>query len=103
MAVCPVEELPPGEMKLVRTDTVDVGVYNIDGELLALEDRCSHDDGPLSEGAWDPGRGLGPGGGRPHLPASGLKLRYPQGGAAAAAGVGAGGDLRRARRGRHGH
>ena len=53
IAVCPVEELPPGEMKLVRTDTVDVGVYNIEGELLALEDRCSHDDGPLCEGDWE--------------------------------------------------
>jgi 3-phenylpropionate/trans-cinnamate dioxygenase ferredoxin component len=53
VAVCPVEELPPGEMKLVRTGTVDVGVYNIDGELLALEDRCSHDDGPLAEGEFD--------------------------------------------------
>ena len=58
IAVCPVEELPPGEMKLVRTDTVDVGVYNIDGELLALEDRCSHDDGPLCEGDWDPEEGV---------------------------------------------
>ena len=56
--VCPVGELPPGEMKLVRTETVDVGVYNIDGELRALEDRCSHDDGPLCEGAWDPDEGL---------------------------------------------
>ena len=45
-----VEELPPGEMKLVRAGAVEVGVYNIDGELLALEDRCSHDDGPLCEG-----------------------------------------------------
>ena len=58
IAVCPVEELPPGEMKLVRTDTVDVGVYNIEGELLALEDRCSHDDGPLCEGDWDPEDGV---------------------------------------------
>ena len=56
--VCPVEELPPGEMKLVRTGLVDVGVYNIDGELLALEDRCSHDDGPLCEGDWDPEEGV---------------------------------------------
>ena len=23
-------------------------------ELFALEDRCSHDDGPLCEGDWDP-------------------------------------------------
>ena len=58
IAVCPVEELPPGEMKLVRTGTVDVGVYNLDGELLALEDRCSHDDGPLCEGDWDPEEGV---------------------------------------------
>ena len=26
---------------------------NCNGELLALEDRCSHDDGPLCEGEWD--------------------------------------------------
>ena len=58
VGVCPVEELPPGEMKLVRTGTVDVGVYNLDGELLALEDRCSHDDGPLCEGDWDPEEGV---------------------------------------------
>ncbi|HEU0303106.1 MAG TPA: non-heme iron oxygenase ferredoxin subunit [Gaiellaceae bacterium] len=56
--VCPVEELPPGEMKLVRTETVDVGVYNVGGELRALEDRCSHDDGPLCEGDWDPEEGV---------------------------------------------
>ena len=24
------------------------------GELYAIEDRCSHDDGPLAEGDWDP-------------------------------------------------
>jgi 3-phenylpropionate/trans-cinnamate dioxygenase ferredoxin subunit len=41
-------------MKLVETDQLSVGVYNCDGELLAIEDRCSHDDGPLCLGAWDP-------------------------------------------------
>ena len=56
--VCPVEELPPGEMKLVHAGLVAVGVYNLDGELLALEDRCSHDDGPLCEGDWDPDEGV---------------------------------------------
>jgi 3-phenylpropionate/trans-cinnamate dioxygenase ferredoxin subunit len=25
-----------------------------DGELYAIEDRCSHDDGPLAEGEFDP-------------------------------------------------
>ncbi len=56
--VCPVEELPPGEMKLVHAGEISVGVYNIDGELFALEDRCSHDDGALVEGDWEPDRGI---------------------------------------------
>jgi 3-phenylpropionate/trans-cinnamate dioxygenase ferredoxin subunit len=52
--VCPVDELPPGEMKLVSACLVDVGVYNCDGAFYAVEDRCSHDDGPLCEGDWEP-------------------------------------------------
>jgi 3-phenylpropionate/trans-cinnamate dioxygenase ferredoxin component len=51
--VCPLEELPPGRMKLVPAGLVTVGVYNCAGELYAIEDRCSHDDGPLCEGDWD--------------------------------------------------
>ena len=51
--VCPLEELPPGTVKIVQTGTVAVGVYNCDGELYALEDRCTHDDGPLCEGDFD--------------------------------------------------
>jgi 3-phenylpropionate/trans-cinnamate dioxygenase ferredoxin component len=30
-----------------------VGVYHCEGDLYALEDRCSHDDGPLCEGDFD--------------------------------------------------
>jgi 3-phenylpropionate/trans-cinnamate dioxygenase ferredoxin subunit len=53
--VCPVAELPPGEMKLVARGEFDqVGVYNCDGAYRAIEDRCSHDDGPLCEGDWEP-------------------------------------------------
>jgi 3-phenylpropionate/trans-cinnamate dioxygenase ferredoxin subunit len=47
------EEIPPGEMKLVDAEPYPVGVYNCGGELFALEDRCSHDDGPLCLGNWD--------------------------------------------------
>ena len=49
----PLEELAPGEMKLVDNEPFKVGVYNCGGELYAIEDRCSHDDGPLCEGDWD--------------------------------------------------
>ena len=51
--VCPLDELAPGESKIVHTGLLAVCVYNIDGELYSLEDRCSHDDGPLCEGDWD--------------------------------------------------
>jgi 3-phenylpropionate/trans-cinnamate dioxygenase ferredoxin subunit len=50
----PIDELPPGSMKLVEAEPYSVGVYNCDGELHAIEDRCSHDDGPLAEGEFDP-------------------------------------------------
>jgi 3-phenylpropionate/trans-cinnamate dioxygenase ferredoxin subunit len=49
----PLEEIPPGEMKLLGAEPYSVGVYNCGGELYALEDRCSHDDGPLCEGEFD--------------------------------------------------
>ena len=51
--VCPVEELPPGEVKIVHAGEISVGVYNFDGRYCAIEDRCSHDDGPLCEGEFD--------------------------------------------------
>jgi 3-phenylpropionate/trans-cinnamate dioxygenase ferredoxin subunit len=52
--VAPADEFPPGSVKLVVAGPGDyVGVYNCDGRLYAIEDRCSHDDGPLCEGDWD--------------------------------------------------
>ena len=56
--VCPVDELPPGEVRIVRAGELAVGVYNVDGEYYAIEDRCSHDDGPLAEGDFDPEDGV---------------------------------------------
>ena len=51
--VCPLDELPPGDVKIVHAGEISVGVYNLSGELHAIEDRCSHDDGPLCEGDFD--------------------------------------------------
>jgi 3-phenylpropionate/trans-cinnamate dioxygenase ferredoxin subunit len=52
--VCPLDELAPGDVRIVEHGSLAVGVYNCAGELFAIEDRCSHDDGPLaSEGDWD--------------------------------------------------
>jgi 3-phenylpropionate/trans-cinnamate dioxygenase ferredoxin subunit len=51
--VAPADEFPPGSAKIVRSGSLVVGVYNCGGSLYAIEDRCSHDDGPLCEGDWD--------------------------------------------------
>lgn len=52
--VCKTDELPDGEMRLVMIDDGrKIGVFNCGGDLLAIEDRCSHDDGPLAEGGFD--------------------------------------------------
>jgi 3-phenylpropionate/trans-cinnamate dioxygenase ferredoxin component len=58
VVVAPLDEFPPGSAKIVHAGQVAVGVYNLGGNLCAIEDRCSHDDGPLAEGDWDEARGV---------------------------------------------
>ena len=52
--VCAAGELPSGEMRLVEgPGGAKIGVFNCGGALYAIEDRCSHDAGPLAEGSFD--------------------------------------------------
>jgi 3-phenylpropionate/trans-cinnamate dioxygenase ferredoxin component len=51
--VCPVSELPPGSMRMVEWEELEIGIFNCHGEILAIEDRCSHDNGTLVEGELD--------------------------------------------------
>ena len=51
--VAPLDEFPPGSVKIVIAGSIAVGVYNLGDQLCAVEDRCSHDDGPLCEGEFD--------------------------------------------------
>jgi 3-phenylpropionate/trans-cinnamate dioxygenase ferredoxin component len=51
--VCAAGELRPGESRLVEIEGRKVGVFNAGDDLYAIEDRCSHDDGPLAEGEFD--------------------------------------------------
>ncbi len=52
--VCPAAELGPGTMRLMQLENGrKIGVFNAGGNLYAIEDRCSHDDGPLAEGEFD--------------------------------------------------
>jgi len=51
--VCQESELPRGAVCVVEAGDLKIGVFNAGGELYAIEDRCSHDDGPLAEGEFD--------------------------------------------------
>jgi 3-phenylpropionate/trans-cinnamate dioxygenase ferredoxin component len=52
--ICRADELPSGASRIVEVDGRKVGLFNANGQLYAIEDRCSHDDGPLAEGPFDP-------------------------------------------------
>jgi 3-phenylpropionate/trans-cinnamate dioxygenase ferredoxin subunit len=50
ITVCPLAELPPGGHRVVDADGVQVAVFNLAGELFAIEDVCTHDGGVLTGG-----------------------------------------------------
>ena len=51
--VCPLTELPPGAVRLVEWEDLEIGVFNCGGTVYAIEDRCTHDDGTLADGELD--------------------------------------------------
>ena len=53
--VCADGDLLPGEAKTVFDEVTGtpIVVFNLDGELYALEDKCSHEDFELSSGSFD--------------------------------------------------
>ncbi len=55
--VCPTEQLLPGEKATVWADDTPILVVNLDGELYAVEDKCTHDEFELSSGDIDPVEG----------------------------------------------
>jgi nitrite reductase/ring-hydroxylating ferredoxin subunit len=46
-------ELQPGQLKLVQVGGEDICLANVDGEVYAFKDNCSHKDFPLSSGALE--------------------------------------------------
>jgi chlorite dismutase/nitrite reductase/ring-hydroxylating ferredoxin subunit len=52
-----VEELPPGGARRVYASGEPVALFNVEGRLFALGNRCPHARGSLSEGAIDSGTG----------------------------------------------
>jgi 3-phenylpropionate/trans-cinnamate dioxygenase ferredoxin subunit len=50
VAVCPLDELPPGAHRVADVDDVQIAVFNVGGKLYAIEDVCTHDGGQLTGG-----------------------------------------------------
>lgn len=48
--VASVEEIPPGERKIVDLAGRSIGVFNVNGEFFALRNRCPHQGGALCTG-----------------------------------------------------
>jgi nitrite reductase/ring-hydroxylating ferredoxin subunit len=48
--VASVDEIPPGERKLVEVAGRTIGVFNVRGEYFAVLNRCPHQGGPLCRG-----------------------------------------------------
>ena len=50
VTLAPAAELPPGERMVVQIGRLWVAIFNIEGQLYAIQDVCTHDGGPLAEG-----------------------------------------------------
>ena len=48
--IAPVEDLPGGERLFVELENKPIVIFNIAGQLFAIGDVCTHDDGPLGDG-----------------------------------------------------
>ena len=49
--VASVEEIPPGGVLAVSAGGRTVAVFNVDGTFHAVDDTCTHEYAPLSQGA----------------------------------------------------
>jgi nitrite reductase/ring-hydroxylating ferredoxin subunit len=53
--VASVGDVPVGTLKGVDANGVAIVLANVDGAVCALQDRCSHEEYPLSDGELDGG------------------------------------------------
>jgi nitrite reductase (NADH) small subunit len=53
MRVFSLDELKPGSARVVTVGEYEVGVFNVDGTIYAIDDLCPHVGGPLHSGHVD--------------------------------------------------
>jgi nitrite reductase (NADH) small subunit len=52
LVACKVAELPLGTRKILDLAGKSIGIFNVDGKLFALHNRCPHMGGALCQGPW---------------------------------------------------
>jgi 3-phenylpropionate/trans-cinnamate dioxygenase ferredoxin subunit len=53
ITVAQTADIPPGERKVFDVEGYYIAVFNVGGTYYAIEDVCTHDDGPLADGELD--------------------------------------------------
>jgi nitrite reductase/ring-hydroxylating ferredoxin subunit len=48
--VATVDDIPPGQRKLVNVEGRDIGIFNVGGEYFAVGNRCPHEGASLCKG-----------------------------------------------------
>ncbi|MCA9450815.1 MAG: non-heme iron oxygenase ferredoxin subunit [Candidatus Omnitrophica bacterium] len=46
-------EIPPGKSMSFALERFTIAVFNLEGDFYAIEDTCSHMDGPLCQGSTE--------------------------------------------------
>jgi 3-phenylpropionate/trans-cinnamate dioxygenase ferredoxin subunit len=53
VTVAQTTDIPPGEREVFDVEGYYIAVFNVGGTYYAIEDVCTHDDGPLADGELD--------------------------------------------------
>lgn len=48
--VAKTSEIESGRARLINVRGKQIALFNVEGEFFALENACTHDEGPLAEG-----------------------------------------------------
>ena len=90
--VASASEIAPGQARLVNSKGREIALFNIEGSFFALDNACTHEEGPLAEGDIEGHEG--------DLPLAWCKVRYPNGRGPLRTGIWRRHTLQRARHGR---
>ena len=75
--VCALADVPVGEVRAVTCGERSIALANVDGDLHAIDNLCTHDGGPLGDGRLDGDRVLCPRHGAAFDSRSGRALTLP--------------------------